>query len=101
MDENLIIKAKHQNGVELFCQKQFGPSMNQFESLNTDPSYIIAFIRGLLPESHRVQLIQYKDFKLPDLNVQETKTAIDFLIDFLQFKRKEIFDFIKYFFELI
>jgi hypothetical protein len=90
VDENLIIKAKHQNALELFCQKQFEPSMKQFESLNTDPSYIIAFIRGLLPESHRAQLIQYKDFKLPDLNIQETKTAIDFLIDYLQFKRKEI-----------
>ena len=90
VDENLIVKAKHQNALELFCQKQFGPSMKLFESLSTDPSYIIAFIRGLLPESHRAQLIQYKDFKLPDLNVQEMKTAIDFLIDYLQFKRKEI-----------
>lgn len=90
VDENLIVKAKHQNALDLFCQKQFGPSMKLFESLNTDPSYIIAFIRGLLPEAHRAHLIQYKDFKLPELNVQEIKTAIDFLIDYLQFKRKEI-----------
>ena len=90
VDENLIIKAKHQNALELYCQKQFENSMKLFESLQTDPSYIIAFVRGLLPEIVRSQLTQYKDFKLPELNVQETKTAIDFLIDYLQYKRKEI-----------
>jgi hypothetical protein len=90
VDENLILKVKHQNALEQFCQKQFENSMKIFEMLPTDPSYIIAFVKGLLPDHHREQLIQYKDFKLPDLNVQETKLAIDYLIDYLQYKRKEI-----------
>lgn len=90
INPELIVKIKNLDALDSYCQKQFEKSMKQFEVLNTDPTCIIAFISGLLPDSHRMQLIQYRDFKLPDLNSQETKQAIDYLIDYLNYKRKEI-----------
>ncbi len=88
LNQDLIVKIENELALQMFCQKQFTESMKRFEKLKTDPTCVIAFVPGLLPDRIRMTLINYKDFKLPDL-ANDQKAAIDALIDYLQYKRKE------------
>jgi hypothetical protein len=91
INQDLIVKIENEFALHIFCQKQFAESMKHFELLKTDPTCIIAFVPGLLPDKFRTNLINYKDFKLPDLGqANDQKMAIDALIDYLQYKRKEL-----------
>lgn len=93
INDDLIIKIKHLNAFDLYRQKQFEKSMKLFEEFKQlDPIYVISFVPGLLPDLKRqevLQVLQKESLKLPDLTSQELEQAIEYLIDYLQFKRKE------------
>lgn len=55
--------------------------------MKTDPSHLIAFLPGLLPDNYRSKL--NLDDYYPSLNPKEQEDAIASLIDYLQFKRNE------------
>jgi hypothetical protein len=55
--------------------------------MKTDPSHIIAFLPGLLPDTYRSKL-KFDEY-YPILDAKELEEAINKLIDYLQFKRNE------------
>jgi hypothetical protein len=55
--------------------------------MKTDPSHLIAFLPGLLPDAYRTKL--NLDDYFPKLDSKEQEEAISALIDYLQFKRNE------------
>lgn len=85
IDDNLIRKITNLNALDLFCKKKFNDSLQLFQTMNTDPSHIIAFIPGLLPDGYRNKL-KFDDF-YPVLDAKELEEAIGRLIDYLQYKR--------------
>ena len=87
-DENLQRRLQNLNALDLFCKKRFTESYQLFQSMKTDPSHLIAFLPGLLPEGYRARL-KFEEY-YPDFNTKELEDAIAGLIDYLQFKRNEI-----------
>lgn len=87
VDENLHRRIKNLNALDLFAKKKFNKSLQLFQEMNTDPSHLIAFLPGLLPDGYRARLNLDEFF--PVLDAKEQREAIDCLIDYLQFKRNE------------
>ena len=87
IDENLERRVKNLHALELFRRKSFKKSFQEFLTLRTDPTHLIAFLPGLLPEEFRANL--KFDSLYIDLNPREQEEAIDALIDYLNSKRKE------------
>lgn len=90
IDENLMRKIQNLNALDLFRRKRFKESYQIFQSMKTDPTHLIAFLPGLLPESFRAKL--EFDSLYVEFNAKEQEEAIDALIDYLNSKRR---DFIK------
>ena len=88
LDENLIRRIRTLNALDLFCRKKFSESFQLFQQMKTDPSHLIAFVPGLLPDKYR-SLLKFDEY-YPTLDAKELEDAIAALIDYLQFKRNEI-----------
>jgi hypothetical protein len=88
IDENLYRKIKNLNALDLFCKKRFVDSFQLFQEMQTDPSHIVAFLPGLLPDAYRNKL-KYDEY-YPNLSPKEIEEATKSLIDYLQYKRKEL-----------
>ncbi len=80
-------KIKNLNALDLFCRKKFTESLQLFQNMKTDPSHIIAFLPGLLPDAYRSKL-KFDEY-YPVLDAKEMEDAIGSLIDYLQVKRNE------------
>jgi hypothetical protein len=88
VDSSLERALKNMHALDLFIvKKKFKQSLDLFQTMNTDPTHLIAFLPGLLPASFRERL--NFDHLYPDLNAKEQEEAIDALIDYLNYKRKE------------
>jgi len=87
VDEILHRRIKNLNALDLFSKKRYSKSFQLFQEMNTDPSHLIAFLPGLLPDAYRAKLSLDEYF--PQLDAKEKEDAIACLIDYLQFKRNE------------
>jgi hypothetical protein len=87
VDEILHRRIRNLNALDLFSKKRYSKSFQLFQEMNTDPSHLIAFLPGLLPDSYRAKLNLDEFF--PTLDAKEKEDAIACLIDYLQFKRNE------------
>lgn len=79
------------HALDLFRRKSFKKSFQEFLTLRTDPTHLIAFFPGLLPETFRTNLA-FDSFYI-EFNPKEQEDAIDALIDYLNSKRKEFIKF--------
>jgi hypothetical protein len=75
------------HALDLFRRKRFKKSFQLFQTMRTDPTHLIAFLPGLLPDTFRTKLA-FDDLYL-EFNAKEQEDAIDALIDYLNSKRKE------------
>ena len=87
VDEILQRRVRNLNALDLFSKKRYNKSFQLFQEMNTDPSHLIAFLPGLLPDAYRAKL--NLDEYFPVLDAKEKEDAIACLIDYLQFKRNE------------
>lgn len=85
LNETIQRRIKNLNALDLFCKKRFTESLQLFQEMKTDPSHVIAFLPGLLPDTFRSKL-KFDEY-YPVLDAKELEEAIDSLIDYLQFKR--------------
>jgi hypothetical protein len=89
IDDVLDRKIQSLNALNEFCvKKKFSDALHLFQLMKTDPSHLIAFIPGLLPDAYRTKL--RLDEYYPTLSPIEMADAISSLIDYLQFKRNEV-----------
>nr|CAB3267641.1 vam6/Vps39-like protein [Phallusia mammillata] len=72
---------------ELFCQKKFEESLENFLKLKTDPAQVIGLFPDLLPTEYKKQLIYPYD--PPVLKGSELEKGLLALIEFLTEKRNE------------
>ncbi|CAF0790190.1 unnamed protein product [Brachionus calyciflorus] len=87
LDESLIRKLKNFHALELFIRRKFSDSFHLFQEMKTDPSHLIAFFPGLLPDGYRSKLNLDEFYQ--NFDPKELEDAIAGLIDYLQFKRNE------------
>ncbi len=87
LNETIQRRIKNLHALDLFCKKRFEESLHLFQLMKTDPSHIIAFLPGLLPDTYRSKL-KFDEY-YPILDAKELEEAINKLIDYLQFKRNE------------
>ncbi|RMZ99504.1 vam6 Vps39 isoform X2 [Brachionus plicatilis] len=87
MDENLSRKLRNMHALSLFVQKKFVDSFQLFQKMKTDPSHLIAFFPGLLPDGYRARL--NLDDYYQSFEPKELEDGVAGLIDYLQFKRNE------------
>lgn len=83
-------KIQNLHALDLFRRKRFKESFQIFQKMRTDPTHLIAFLPGLLPDTFRAELAF--DSLYVEFNPKEQEDAIDALIDYLNSKRR---DFIK------
>ena len=88
IDENMSRKLRNMHGLNLFMQKKFVDSFQVFQKMKTDPSHLIAFFPGLLPDGYRAKL-NLNDY-YQTFEAKEFEDGIASLIDYLQFKRNEV-----------
>ncbi|XP_053659003.1 vam6/Vps39-like protein [Anopheles marshallii] len=79
------IRTRH--AYNLFVNKHFSESMQQFGKLDTDPIDVIRLFPDLLPDSGKNKLSQYSDKSAPVLDEKELENAILALIEYLTDKR--------------
>lgn len=88
VDEALERRVRNMHALDLFCsKKKFSEALQLFQKTNTDPTHLIAFLPGLLPDAFRAKL-NFDEYYV-QLNAKEQEEAIAALIDYLQFKRAE------------
>uniref|UniRef100_A0A8W7PS59 CNH domain-containing protein n=1 Tax=Anopheles coluzzii TaxID=1518534 RepID=A0A8W7PS59_ANOCL len=92
-DESAEFKATKINEIQtrhaynLFVNKHFRESMQEFAQLDTDPIDVIRLFPDLLPDSGKNKLSHYSDKPAPVLDEKELENAILALIDYLTDKR--------------
>ncbi|XP_035892749.1 vam6/Vps39-like protein [Anopheles stephensi] len=92
-DESPEFKATKINEIQtrhaynLFVNKHFRESMQEFAQLDTDPIDVIRLFPDLLPDSGKNKLSHYSDKPAPVLDEKELENAILALIDYLTDKR--------------
>lgn len=87
LDENLCRKLRNMHALNLFLQKKFVDSFQLFQKMKTDPSHLIAFFPGLLPDGYRTRL--NLDDYYQNFEPKELEDGVAGLIDYLQYKRSE------------
>lgn len=88
IDESLDRKLRNMHALDLFLKKKFKQSLELFQKMKTDPTHLVAFLPGLLPNTFRAQL--NFDAYYPTLDAKEQEEATYALIDYLNYKRKEL-----------
>ena len=89
IDERLHRRVRHMHALALFARRQFAASFALFQTMRTDPSHLVAALPGLLPDRRRAML-KLDEYFPNDLDERERAEATSALIDYLQYKRKEM-----------
>ncbi|KAF7488240.1 Vam6/Vps39-like protein [Sarcoptes scabiei] len=93
--EKMKLEIRKLQALDLFNQFKFTEAISLFQSIDTDPSYIIALFPDILPDSFRAQLlsdtktIANLDGAILD---QGLMALIEYLVEIRRKVNKEIFD---------
>lgn len=88
-NEKLKLKIRKLHAFHLFCGHKFREALQQFQSLNTDPSYVISLYPDILPENFRAQFLNYP-VKPPNLEGAILEQGLFDLIDYLLEVRRRV-----------
>lgn len=93
--EKLKLKIQKLHAMDLFCRYKFVEAISLFQSLNTDPSFVIALFPGIFPERFRSQLLT-DPINPPTLEgailERGLMALIEYLVEVRQKVNKEISD---------
>lgn len=87
--EKLKLKIRKLHALHLFCGRQFREALQLFQTLDTDPSYVISLYPDILPENFRAQFLNYP-VKPPNLEGAALEQGLLALIDYLLEVRRRI-----------
>ena len=88
--EKLKLKIRNMQALDKFCRGDFKDAINIFQSLKTDPSFVIGLYPDLLPEDFRARL-NYPT-KLPHFEGAILEQGLLVLIDYLLEVRRKVKD---------